>query len=381
MKVAIIHDWLVTYAGAEKVLEQLLVIYPDAEIYTMVDFIAEDDRAFLRGCKVNTSFIQSLPFAKSRYRFYLPLMTIAVEQFDLSSYDLVISSSHAVAKGVLTGPDQLHVCYIHTPMRYAWDLQAQYLEESNLTHGIKSILARWTLHKIRLWDVRTANGVDKFISNSTFISSRVKKIYRRQSTVIHPPVDTEAFSLQYQKDDFYVAVSRMVPYKKIHTIVDAFSLMPDRSLVVVGDGPEMKKILNKASANTTIVGFKDRQFLIDIMGSAKAFIFAAEEDFGITPIEAMACGTPVIAYGKGGILDTVISIDSSSSTPTGLFFTEQTSESICDAVNRFEDLDTKISPDDCRTQAETFKEHIFRQKIQDFINIELQKRSNSKLDH
>ncbi len=373
MKVAIIHDWLVTYAGAERVLEQLLVIYPDAEIYTTVDFIADDDRAFLRGCKVNTSFVQSLPFVKNNYRFYLPLMMIAVEQFDLSAYDLVISSSHAVAKGVLTGPNQLHVSYIHTPIRYAWDLQAQYLEESNLTRGVKSILARWLLHRVRMWDVRTANGVDIFISNSSFIRRRVKKVYRRDSEVIHPPVDIDAFNLKSEKQDFYITASRLVPYKKIYTIVEAFSLMPDKSLVVVGDGPEMKKILSKASSNVVIMGFQDFSVLRDKMSSAKAFVFAAEEDFGITPVEAMACGTPVIAYGKGGVLDTVISIDSPSAKPTGLFFAEQTPESICAAISRFENLDKKISADDCRARAEVFSSRIFREKIKYLINNERRK--------
>ena len=373
MKVAIIHDWLVTYAGAERVLEQLLVIYPDAEIYTTVDFIGNDDRAFLRGCKVNTSFVQSLPFVKNNYRFYLPLMMIAIEQFDLSAYDLVISSSHAVAKGVLTGPNQLHVSYIHTPIRYAWDLQAQYLEESNLTRGVKSILARWLLHKVRMWDVRTANGVDIFISNSSFIRRRVEKVYRRDSAVIHPPGDIEAFHLKVEKQDFYITASRLVPYKKIHTIVEAFSLMPNKSLVVVGDGPEMRKILSKGSSNIVMMGFQDFSVLRDMMSSAKAFVFAAEEDFGITPVEAMACGTPVIAYGKGGVLDTVISIDSPSAKPTGLFFAEQTPESICAAVSRFEDLDKKISADDCRARAEVFASRIFREKIKNLVNNERRK--------
>lgn len=379
MKVAIIHDWLVTYAGAERVLEQLLVIYPDAEIYTTVDFIADNERGFLRGCKVHTSFVQSLPFAKSKYRLYLPLMMIAVEQFDLSAYDLVISSSHAVAKGVLTGPDQLHVSYIHTPIRYAWDLQAQYLEESNLTRGVKSLLARWLLHRVRMWDVRTANGVDKFISNSTFIRRRVEKVYRRNSAVIHPPIDIEAFSLRSEKQDFYVTASRLVPYKKIHTIVEAFALMPDKSLVVIGDGPEMKKILSKAGANTTIMGFQDFSVLKDMMSSAKAFVFAAEEDFGITPVEAMACGTPVIAYGKGGVLDTVVSIDSPSATPTGLFFTEQTPESVCAAVARFENLEIEILADDCRARAEMFSAKIFREEVKFLITNERFKRANSSL--
>ena len=224
-----------------------------------------------------------------------------------------------------------------------------------------------------MWDVRTANGVDIFISNSSFIRRRVEKVYRRDSAVIHPPVDIEAFHLKVEKQDFYITASRLVPYKKIHTIVEAFSLMPNKSLVVVGDGPEMRKILSKGSSNIVMMGFQDFSVLRDMMSSAKAFVFAAEEDFGITPVEAMACGTPVIAYGKGGVLDTVISIDSPSAKPTGLFFAEQTPESICAAVSRFEDLDKKISADDCRARAEVFASRIFREKIKNLVNNERRK--------
>jgi len=229
VRVAIVHDWLVTYAGAERVLEQIVACFPDADLFALVDFL--EDRSFIRGKPVTTSFIQKLPKAKTKYRSYLPLMPLAIEQLDLSAYDVVISSSHAVAKGVLTGPDQVHVSYVHSPIRYAWDLQHQYLNESKLTAGPKSALARLILHYIRNWDVRTANSVDSFVSNSDFIARRIKKVYQRDADVINPPVDVEAFSILEQKEDFYLTASRMVPYKKIDLIVEAFAKMPERRLV------------------------------------------------------------------------------------------------------------------------------------------------------
>lgn len=214
MKIAIVHDWFVAYAGGEKVVEQLIKLYPNAELFSLVDYLSDDDRGFLCGKKITCSFIQNLPFSKKLYRNYLPLMPLAIEQFDLSNYDLIISSSAAISKGVITGPDQLHVSYCHSPIRYAWDLQHQYLLESGLVSGIKSWMVRWFLHKIRIWDVRTANGVDEFVANSSFIARRIFKVYRRNSAVIHPPVNTNAFKLRVEKDDYYVTASRLVPYKK-----------------------------------------------------------------------------------------------------------------------------------------------------------------------
>ena len=323
-RVAIVHDWLVAFAGAEKVLEQIVMCFPDADLFSVVDFMEE--RAWMRGKKVTTSFIQKLPQAKKRYRSYLPLMPLAIEQLDVSGYDLVISSSHAVAKGVLTGPDQVHVSYVHSPIRYAWDLQHQYLQQSNLTAGMKSLLARMVLHYMRNWDIRTSNSVDHFIANSAFIARRINKVYHRDSHVIFPPVDVEAFQLCEEKEDFYLTASRMVPYKKIDLIVEAFAKMPERKLVVIGDGPDMRKIRDKATPNIEIMGYQPFSVLQDKMQRAKAFVFAAEEDFGISVVEAQACGTPVIAYGKGGALETVL--DGSHARPTGLFFDEQTTD--CD---------------------------------------------------
>lgn len=365
MKIAIIHDWLTVYAGAEKVLEQLLKLYPNADIFTIVDFLPQKDRKFLERHKITTSFIQKLPFAKSKYRHYLPLMPLAVEQFDLSSYDLIISDSHAVAKGVITGPNQVHVSYVHTPIRYAWDLQHQYLRESGLDHGIKGWIAKYLLHKIRLWDVRTTNGVDHFIANSGFIAKRIWKVYRRESTVIYPPVDVEAFELCPQKENFYLTASRMVPYKKIDLIVEAFSAMPDKKLIVIGDGPDFEKIRAYAGPNVTLMGYQSFEVLRDHMQRARAFVFAAEEDFGITPVEAQACGTPVIAFGRGGATETVV--DGAS----GLLFERQNIESLCEAVQRFETMEfnsTNIS-----MHASKFSEERFLSEMKLLLQEKLEK--------
>jgi glycosyltransferase involved in cell wall biosynthesis len=362
-RVAIVHDWLVAFAGAEKVLEQILICFPEADLFSVVDFMEE--RAWMRGKKVTTSFIQKLPQAKKRYRSYLPLMPLAIEQLDVSGYDLVISSSHAVAKGILTGPDQVHVSYVHSPIRYAWDLQHQYLQQSNLTVGMKSMLARLVLHYMRNWDIRTSNSVDHFIANSEFISRRINKVYHRDSHVIFPPVDVDAFQLCEVKEDFYLTASRMVPYKKIDLIVEAFAKMPERKLVVIGDGPDMRKIREKATANIEIMGYQPFSVLQDNMRRAKAFVFAAEEDFGISVVEAQACGTPVIAYGKGGALETVL--DSSNACPTGLFFDEQTTESIIDAVEGFELGAVKIEAADCRANAERFSVRHFRENLRGYV--------------
>lgn len=358
MKVAIVHEWFVNYAGSERVVEQIIQCFPQADLFAVVDFLKDDERGFIMNKPVKTSFIQSLPFARTRYRSYLPLMPLAVEQFDLSGYDLVLSSSHAVSKGVLTGPDQLHISYVHSPIRYAWDLQHQYLRESGLERGPKAFLARALLHKIRQWDTRTANGVDHFIANSAFIARRILKTYRRESEVLYPPVDVHAFELQTVKQDFYLTASRMVPYKKIELIVDAFNAMPGRELVVIGDGPDFARIAKKAGPNVKLLGYQPFDVLRQYMQDARAFVFAAEEDFGITPVEAQACGTPVIAFGKGGALETVrpLGIDA----PTGVFFGEQSVAALCAAVERFDAAAVTIQPRHCRENALRFSEEHFR---------------------
>lgn len=367
MKVAIVHDWLVAYAGSERVVEQLLACYPQADVFSLVDFLPESDRDMLGGRTVRCSFIQHLPAARKRFRAYLPLMPLAVEQFDVSSYDLVISSSHAVAKGVLVGPDQFHVCYCHTPVRYAWDLQHQYLREAGLSSGWRSWLVRWMLHKLRIWDSRTANGVDRFVANSQFIGRRIEKTYRRKSIVIYPPVNVEDFPLQASKEDFYLAASRLVPYKKMPLIVEAFNQMPGRRLVVIGDGPDAERCRTIAGPNVTLLGYQSTAVLRDHMQRAKAFVFAAEEDFGITPIEAQACGTPVIAFARGGALETLKGPDHPS--PTAVFFEEQTPQAIMEAVERFETEEgCRIRPETCRENAQRFNPERFRQEFKAFVD-------------
>jgi glycosyltransferase involved in cell wall biosynthesis len=372
MRIAIIHEWLVTYAGSERALEQILAIYPDADLFCVVDFIDNQQRDFILGKKPTTTFIQHLPKARSKYRSYLPLMPLAIEQLDLSNYDLVISSSHAVAKGVLTGPDQLHISYVYSPIRYAWDLQHQYLKEVGLDRGVKGWLAKWILHKIRLWDSRTANGVDSFIAISHFIARRIRKAYRRESTVIYPPVDIHAFTQVDNKESFYLTASRMVPYKRIDLIVEAFSKMPDHRLVVIGDGPDFDKVKAKAGENIEILGYQEFGVLKDYMQRARAFVFAAEEDFGIIPLEAQACGTPVIAYGKGALLETIRGL-ASHEEPTGVFFKSQTVESIRDAVEYFERNMEGITPEACRRNAERFAPEIFRESFARLVEGEYEK--------
>lgn len=361
MKVAVIHDWLTVDGGAERVLQQILDCYPEADLFSLVDFLPDSQRWFLQGKTAKTSFIQKLPKARRYYRHYLPLMPLAIEQFDLSGYDLVLSSSYAVAKGVLTGPDTLHVSYVHSPIRYAWDLQHQYLQEAKLDRGFKSVLTRCILHYIRLWDSRTAAGVDQFIANSQFIARRIRKVYRREAEVIYPPVNIDAFKLNPgPRDGFYLTASRLVPYKKISLIVEAFSAMPERQLIVIGDGPEFKRISAKAGPNVRMLGYQSFEVMLDHMQRAKAFVFAAEEDFGITPVEAQACGTPVIAFGRGGALETVCGLDRPQ--PTGLFFDAQTIEALQQAVQQFERLDW--SAEACRHNAERFAPANFREQLQ-----------------
>lgn len=374
MKVAIVHDWLTVYAGAERVLEQMLIMYPQADLFSVCDFVPEGERAFLRGKTPQTTFIQRLPGARKRYRSYLPLMPLAIEQLDLSGYDLVLSSSHAVAKGVITGPDQLHISYVYTPIRYAWDLQHQYLRESGLDRGLKSWIARYLLHRMRLWDLRTANGVDVFIGDSGFIARRIWKVYRREAKVIYPPVALDTFPFRQEKESYYLTASRLVPYKRIDLVVEAFAKMPGRRLKVIGDGPERAKIERLAAGhpNIELLGYQSNEAMAECMAGATAFVFAAEEDFGITPLEAQACGTPVIAFGRGGALETVRGLGGAE--PTGLFFDEQTVPSLERAIDRFESEGRAIiQADDCRRNAERFAPEQFRLALGTLVDRELAK--------
>ena len=349
IRVAVVHEWLTSFAGSEKVLQLILELFPQADLFVMVDFLDKEKRQQLKCHSINTSFIQKLPFAKKAYRNYLPLMPYAVEQFDLSPYDLIISSNHAVAKGVLTKASQLHICYCHSPMRYAWDLYHDYLRESGLTKGLKSWLVRHILHRLRIWDYRTANGVDVFVANSRYVARRIRKIYGRQSKVIHPGVDVDGFLLsEGNRKDHFLAASRFVPYKRLDLIIKAFNDMPHLKLHVIGDGPDRKKLKNIAKDNVIFLGAVSDEALQAEMRSCKAFLFAAEEDFGIMPVEAQACGTPVIAFGKGGVLDSVVP------HKTGMLFEEQTVESVINAVKKFSEC--------------TWDEHLIRKHAEQFDN-------------
>jgi len=365
LRIAIIHEWFVNYSGSERVVEQILNLFPHADLFALVDFLEDSHRGYIHNKQVTTTFIQKLPFAKNKFRQYLPLMPLAIEQLDLSLYDLIISSSHAVAKGVLTSPHQLHISYVHSPIRYAWDLQHQYLQESNLEKGIKSWLARWILHQIRIWDTRTANGVDHFIANSQFIARRIQKVYRRDAQVIYPPVDFDNYTLCEQKQDFYLTASRLVPYKRVDLIVEAFSQMRDRQLIVIGDGEQISKIRAKACKNVQFLGYREPSELKAYMQNAKAFVFASEEDFGITPVEAQACGTPVIAFGRGGVTESIVSLECDH--PTGIFFAKQSVDSICEAVLKFEQHQHLIKPKVCRDNVMRFSTERFLTEFYDFV--------------
>ncbi len=361
MKVAIVHEWLETYAGSERVLEQLLEIFPQADIFAVCDFLPDAERGFLKGKVPTTSFIQRLPRARKWFRYYLGLMPLAVEQFDLSGYDLVISSSHAVAKGVLTGPATLHVSYVHSPMRYAWDLQHQYLRQAGLDRGIKGALTRWLLGRMRAWDHGSAARPDVILANSRWIAERIRKAWRRESEVVHPPVDLDGFPYRPSKGDAYVVAARMVPYKRIDLVAEAFRRMPDKELVIVGDGPEMPRVRAAAgdARNISIRGRVPQQDLVALLQSARAFGFAAEEEFGIGMVEAQACGTPLIAYGRGGAADIV------QDGATGVLFADQSADSIVEAVRRFESLD--IASAACRANAERFSQDAFKAAMLDAI--------------
>lgn len=356
---AVVHEWFDKLAGSERVVEQILGVYPHADLFAVCDFMSPENREFLANRKIQTSFIQRLPFARSRFRNYLPLMPLAIEQLDLRPYEVVISSNHAVAKGVLTGPDQLHLCYIHTPIRYAWDLAQSYLEGSGLASGLKSAVVRLILHYLRLWDQAAAARVDVFIANSRYVARRIRKYYRREAEVIYPPVDVEAFPLQTNKDDYYLAACRLVPYKRMDLVVSAFARMPQRKLVVIGEGPDLPLIRKIAPPNVQVLGYQPRAELVRHMQCARALVFAAEEDFGILPVEAQACGTPVIALGKGGSLETVLDGE------TGVFFPEQTCESIEEAVACFEKSVEQFEPHRIRAHAEQFRVERFRQEFRE----------------
>ncbi|MBX3172969.1 MAG: glycosyltransferase [Gemmatimonadaceae bacterium] len=357
LRVAIVHEWLLTHGGSEEITGQLCRLYPQADLFTLIADPVPSLRELIGDRRVITSFLQRIPTAKRSHRRLLPLMPRAIESLDVSGYDLVISVSHAVAKGVRTAPGQPHLSIVCSPMRYAWDLQEQYLVESGLSSGLKGFLARRLLARMRAWDARTASRPTEIIAISQFIAERIRRVWGRDSTVVYPPVDTGFFTPSatvVREADLYVTASRMVPYKRMPLIVEAFAAMPTRRLVVIGEGPDLARAQAVGAPNVTFLGRVGREGMRDWFRRAAAFVFAAEEDFGIVPVEAMACGTPVIGYGRGGVRETVPDGD------CGVLFESQTVEGIRDAVMRFEaDASMRGADAACRAQAERFSEAEF----------------------
>lgn len=360
MKTAFVCDWLVGIGGGEKALSALYEIYP-SPIFTLLSDPKNLQGTFFENKQVRTSFIEKLPFAKKQYRNYLPFFPLAIEQFDMSEYDVVISTSHCVAKGVITGADQFHICYCYTPLRYGWDLYHDYLKETRLRSGLRGIIAKIFLHYLRMWDLGTSSRVDEFVAISKYVAVRIQKTYGRKAKVIYPPVDTDFFKLSTQKENYYVTASRMVPYKKMDLIVEAFAQLPEKKLVVIGDGPDWKKVQAKAAKNIEFLGQTSDEVLREHMQKAKAFVFAAVEDFGIVPIEAMSCGTPVIAFAKGAVKETVIENE------TGIFFHEQSVPSIVQAVLEFEKKQDTFAPLKIRNHALTFSKKRFKEEFKRFL--------------
>lgn len=364
-RVAVVHDWMYTLGGAEKVLRSILRCYPQAKLHCLFDVLSEKDRQSVGYEHSVTSFLQRMPRIARNHRVYLPLMPLAIEQMDLRGYDLVISSSSAVAKGVITGPDQLHISYVHSPMRYAWDLQHQYLHEARLESGPRSWAARLLLHRMRIWDTRTASGVDRYLANSNFVARRLRKLYGCRATVIYPPVHVPERRPDLPRGDFFLTASRLVPYKNARVIVEAFAQMPGQRLIVAGQGPEYARLKAMASPNVEVLGFVEDGELRRLMATARAFVFAAEEDFGITPVEAQALGTPVIALGRGGALETVVT---DGEDATGILFNEPEPAHVAAAVERFIVEEARFSPDACHRNAGRFSEGSFEREFRRHVD-------------
>jgi glycosyltransferase involved in cell wall biosynthesis len=354
MKIALVHDWLDTWRGGESVLAEFCRMYPEADLYALVDFIGPADREKLAGRRAVTSFLQHIPLARTRFRTLLPLFPRAIESLDVSRHDIVISSSHAVAKGVLTHPRQLHICYCYTPMRYAWDLQDQYLAQVGLVTGPRAWLARKMLARLRTWDRDASGRVNEFVAISHYVADRIRRCYGREATVIYPPVTpaNDGAASAESRDGTYVTVSQLVPYKRVDLIVEAFRALPDRNLIVIGEGPELARIQAIAGPNVRLLGRVPDAERDALLARARAFVFAAEEDFGIAPLEAQARGTPVIAFGRGGSVETIRGLDAPA--PTGVLFEEQTAASIVQAIRAFEGQEARIRPEACRDNAARF---------------------------
>ena len=365
MRVALAHDWFPAYRGGERVVSSLLGIFPDAEIFTLFDFLSQAERdAHFGGRTFNVSPINKWPFVRRYYRHLFALCPFFIEQLNVVEYDGVISSSAAFSRGVITRPDQPHLCYVHSPVRYAWDQQFEYLAQAGLGMGPKGLLFRWMLHRLRIWDVRTASGPDLMVSNSTYVRERIRRIYGRNADVIFPPVDVHGIPFVSEKDDYYVVASFLVPYKRIDLIVRAFKNMPQRRLLVIGEGQQERDLKAMAGPNIEFTGHLRRDAFLDKIARAKAFVFAGCEDFEIVMAEAQASGTPVIAFGRGGARD-IVQTPEDSHAPTGLLFERQTVEGIMSAVEAFESQSTEITVEACRENAMRFTEARFHKEFAD----------------
>ncbi|NES82971.1 MAG: glycosyltransferase family 4 protein, partial [Moorea sp. SIO2B7] len=345
---------------------QEILKHIDADLYALIDFESTNPQSYLYQRSIGTTFLQNLPFARNGVQKYLPLLPLAIEQLELGEYNIILSSSHAVAKGVLTSPQQLHICYCHTPMRYAWDLTFDYLRSSSMGQGFPGLITRYLLHRLRQWDVITANRVDYFIANSHHTARRIWRCYRRRAEVIYPPVNIERFPFQEEKEDFYLTVSRIVSYKQVSLIVQAFNQL-GYPLVVIGDGSDLAGIRNLAHKNVKFMGFQPNEVVEQYMAKAKGFVYAACEDFGIALVEAQACGTPVIAYGAGGALETVLDIRQHLDSGTGLLFPEQSSRALIEAMETFETLAGKFNREASRLNAAKFAPNIFADRYLTFL--------------
>jgi glycosyltransferase involved in cell wall biosynthesis len=394
MKVALVHDWYNVNAGGEKVMRAILNSFKEKsfsadspfttdwekievdkiEVYSLIDFLTDSDRQYLlNGRNVHTSFIQWFPFAKKFYRSYLPFFKSATNSFNLAEFDLIISSSAAVSKNVRKRKGQIHICYCHTPIRYAWDLQEEYLRHLNPVLKPFTFVIRFFLHRLRKWDLEQTPNVDHFLANSQFVAERIKRIYNREATVVYPPVDTHSFALnRTPRKDFYVTAGRLVPYKNVDVIAEAFSKMPEKKLYIIGDGPEKRKVARSAGKNVVMLGYQPKDRMVKYIQEAKAFILAAEEDFGITTVEAQSCGTPIIAYQKGGYLETVVD------GKTGVFFDQQSASSIRAAVNRFEQNQAAFESDTIRENALSYSEKIFNRQFVEQVKRVIHDRTKSQ---
>jgi hypothetical protein len=357
MKVAVVHEWLLDYAGSERVVREILEVLPDADLFALIDRRDAELRAAIPRA-ARTSFLQAFPRPQRWLKYYVPLMPLAVRGLDVSGYDLVVSSSHAVAKGVRTRKGQLHISYVHTPMRYAWDLREEYLRAARLERGPGGWAARAVLERLRRWDQRSADGVDLLIANSAHVAERIRAAYGREAEVLHPPVDVGGFPLRADKDDFYLTVSRLEGYKRVDLLVDAFSRDRTRRLVVVGSGSEFQRLKAQAGPNVTFTRRLPTAQVVDYMQRARAFLFAGIEDFGIVMAEAQACGTPVIAFGRGGAAEIV-------RPDTGVLFDAQTPEAVLAAVERFESR--QFDCETCRTNALRFDRPRFRERFRAYL--------------